>query len=523
MRIKWTTEDDGPSVVEYGSQYSLKATGSSDDYSYLLFYRSPHIHDVVIGPLSPSTVYDYRLGMNSARNFSLKTPPNSLPFNFAVVGDLGQTVSSGSTLDHLAAADYDVLLLPGDLSYAGVEQPLWDSFGRLVEPLASSRPWMVTQGEYETERIPLIHPKKFVAYNMRWRMPYDADPATSSGSNLFYSFDVAGGAIHVIMLGSYADYDTGSPQQSWLAADLARMEQQRPQWAVAVMHAPWYNTNDAHHLEFEEMRVALEAMLYEARVDVVFSGHVHAYERFARVFNGSSDLCGPVHITIGDGGNVEGLVTDFLLPHPAISLFREASFGHGRFEVANATHALWTWHRNDDNVAVAADQVWITSLASDPNCQRKRRGERFWDAAAEHEGNLGGFFRRRKEERLLPRPRASRQHPHDPSPFFLPRRRPRSKALPKSPPLLSYLIFSAALRTGGASAVYYHHHGQKPRLLLDTSLLPPERSVGDEGPPPPFSSVLGASRRADGIGCRRRRLQQASTPPRTIATAESTP
>ncbi|XP_042432875.1 probable purple acid phosphatase 20 [Zingiber officinale] len=372
MRIKWTTEDDGPSVVEYGSQYSLKATGSSDDYSYLLFYRSPHIHDVVIGPLSPSTVYDYRLGMNSARNFSFKTPPNSLPFKFAVVGDLGQTVSSGSTLDHLAAADYDVLLLPGDLSYAGVEQPLWDSFGRLVEPLASSRPWMVTQGEYETERIPLIHPKKFVAYNMRWRMPYDADPATSSGSNLFYSFDVAGGAIHVIMLGSYADYDTGSPQQSWLAADLARMEQQRPQWVVAVMHAPWYNTNDAHHLEFEEMRVALEAMLYEARVDVVFSGHVHAYERFERVFNGSSDLCGPVHITIGDGGNVEGLVTDFLLPHPAISLFREASFGHGRFEVANATHALWTWHRNDDDVAVAADQVWITSLASDLNCQRKR-------------------------------------------------------------------------------------------------------------------------------------------------------
>lgn len=85
MRITWITEDDGPSVVEYGSKYSLKATGSSDNYSYLL-YRSGHIHDVVTGPLSPRTVYDYRLGMNSACTFSLKTPPNSLPFKFAVVG-----------------------------------------------------------------------------------------------------------------------------------------------------------------------------------------------------------------------------------------------------------------------------------------------------------------------------------------------------------------------------------------------------------------------------------------------------
>ncbi|KAG6479807.1 probable purple acid phosphatase 20 [Zingiber officinale] len=371
IRITWITEDDGPSVVEYGSQFSLNATGSSDTYSYLL-YRSGHIHDVVTGLLSPSTVYDYRLGTNSARNFSLKTPPKSLPFEFAVVGDLGQTEWTGSTLNHLAAADYDVLLLPGDLSYADMEQPLWDSFGRLVEPLASSRPWMVTQGNHEIERIPLLQPKKFVAYEARWRMPYDADPATSSGSNLFYSFDVAGGAIHVIMLGSYADFHTGTPQRSWLAADLARLERRRPQWVVAVIHAPWYNSNDAHREEGEEMRQALEAMLYEARVDVVFAGHVHAYERFERVFNGSSDFCGPVHITIGDGGNREGLATQYRDPQPAISLFREASFGHGRFKVENATHALWTWHRNDDDVAVTADQVWITSLASDPACQRKR-------------------------------------------------------------------------------------------------------------------------------------------------------
>lgn len=61
-------------------------------------------------------------------------------------GDLGQTEWTASTLAHVNKTDYDVFLLPGDLSYADTQQPLWDTFGRLVEPYASRRPWMVTEG-----------------------------------------------------------------------------------------------------------------------------------------------------------------------------------------------------------------------------------------------------------------------------------------------------------------------------------------------------------------------------------------
>lgn len=32
-----------------------------------------------------------------------------------------------------------------------------------------------------------------------------------------------------------------------------------------------------------------------------------------RVYNGKSDPCGPIHITIGDGGNREGLATRYVL------------------------------------------------------------------------------------------------------------------------------------------------------------------------------------------------------------------
>eukprot|EP00249_Psilotum_nudum_P006746 c20022_g1_i1 orf=341-772(-) len=81
----------------------------------------------------------------------------------------------------------------------------------------------------------------------------------------------------------------------------------------------------------------------------------------ARVFQKNLDPCGIVHITIGDGGNREGLARIFMDPKPEWSLYREASFGHGQFQVINATHAHWTWHRNEDDEPIVADEVWLNS------------------------------------------------------------------------------------------------------------------------------------------------------------------
>ena len=192
-------------------------------------------------------------------------------------GDLGQTNWTNSTLQHISQSNYDMLLLPGDLAYADFLQYLWDSFGKLVEPLASKRPWMVTQGNHEIEKFPLLHKEKFTAYNARWRMPFEE---SGSNSNLYYSFNVAG--VHVIMLGSYTDFDNTSAQYQWLQADLGKINRKLTPWIVAVVHAPWYNSNFAHIEEKEEvdMKESMEDLLYKAHVDVVFAGHVDAYERF---------------------------------------------------------------------------------------------------------------------------------------------------------------------------------------------------------------------------------------------------
>ncbi|CAN6339665.1 unnamed protein product [Urochloa humidicola] len=366
MRISWVTDDRrAPSVVEYGTspgKYMASATGDHTMYHYF-FYKSGAIHHATIGPLDPGTTYYYRCSM-AGNEFRLRTPPATLPIEFVVIGDLGQTGWTASTLSHIiGGGDYDMLLLPGDLSYADTRQPLWDSFGRLVEPLASARPWMVTEGNHEIEALPVVDFAPFAAFNARWRMPREE---SGSPSNLFYSFDAAGGAAHVVMLGSYAPFGEGSEQHRWLQMDLARFDRRRTPWLIVLLHAPWYNTNQAHQGEGERMRVAMERLLYDARVDVVFAGHVHAYERFTRIYDNEADSRGPMYITIGDGGNREGLALRFIEDHKSahLSLFREASFGHGRLRIVNETSAVWTWHRNDDEYATVRDEVWLQSLVA---------------------------------------------------------------------------------------------------------------------------------------------------------------
>ncbi|EEE52777.1 hypothetical protein OsJ_35237 [Oryza sativa Japonica Group] len=324
MRICWVTDDDDgrsspPSVVEYGTspgEYTASATGDHATYSYS-DYKSGAIHHVTIGPLEPATT-------RSGRR---------------------------RRLSHIGEKDYDVALVAGDLSYADGKQPLWDSFGRLVQPLASARPWMVTEGNHEKEKTPppppvagagagvRLSPSRFAAYNARWRMPREE---SGSPSSLYYSFDAAGGAAHVVMLGS-----------------------RRTPWVVAVAHGPWYSTNGAHQGEGERMRRAMEPLLYDARVDVVFSAHVHAYERFTRIYDNEANSQGPMYITIGDGGNVDGHSDKFIEDHELahLSEFREMSFGHGRLRIVSETKAIWTWHRNDDQHATVRDVVVLESMA----------------------------------------------------------------------------------------------------------------------------------------------------------------
>lgn len=65
----------------------------------------------------------------------------------------------------------------------------------------------------------------------------------------------------------------------YLQADLVKVDRKRTPWLLALFHVPWYNSNEAHQGEGDGMMSAMEPLLHAAGVDIVFAGHVHAYER----------------------------------------------------------------------------------------------------------------------------------------------------------------------------------------------------------------------------------------------------
>nr|XP_025693638.1 purple acid phosphatase 15 isoform X3 [Arachis hypogaea] len=418
------------SIVEYGRYgrtMSHRSKGYSLVYSQLYpfeglqNYTSGIIHHVRLTGLKPNTLYQYRCGdpslsaMSEVHYFRTmpESGPNSYPSRIAIVGDLGLTYNTTSTVDHMISNHPDLVLLVGDVSYANMYltngtgtncyscsfsdtpihetyQPRWDYWGRYMQPLISNVPIMVIEGNHELEEQ--AENKTFVAYSSRFAFPSEE---SGSSSTLYYSFNAGG--IHFIMLGAYTSFDKSGEQYKWLEKDLASVEREVTPWLVATWHPPWYSTYTAHFREAECMRVEMEDLLYQYGVDIVFNGHVHAYERSNRVYNYTLDPCGPVYITVGDGGNREkmaithadepgncpepsstpdklingGLFCGFNFTsgpaqgqfcwdrQPDYSAIRESSFGHGILEVKNETHALWIWHRNQDYYGIAGDEIYI--------------------------------------------------------------------------------------------------------------------------------------------------------------------
>ncbi|XP_051115375.1 purple acid phosphatase-like isoform X2 [Andrographis paniculata] len=379
--VSWVTVDEqGSSTVLYWAENSnerkkKKAEGKVTRYTFYN-YTSGYIHHCTVGNLEYNTKYYYEIGIgHTTRTFWFTTPPPvgpDAPYTFGLIGDLGQSYDSNKTLTHYEKNPKkgQTLLFVGDLSYADRydfhDNRRWDSWGRFVERSVAFQPWIWTAGNHEIDFDPKIgETKPFKPHKHRYYVPYKASKSTEP---FWYSIKRA--SAHIIVLASYSAYGKYTPQYTWLEEELPKVNRSETPWLIVLMHSPWYNSYNYHYMEGETMRVMYEPWFVKYKVDVVFAGHVHAYERSERVsniaYNVVNGICtpvrdqsAPVYIIIGDGGNLEGLATNMTEPQPKYSAFREASFGHATFAIKNRTHAYYSWHRNHDGVAVEADSMWF--------------------------------------------------------------------------------------------------------------------------------------------------------------------
>lgn len=404
MIISWITQSKSKSQIIY-KQFSSKETIFIDtdyttryEFNYYPYqnYTSGYIHHVMIEKLIPNTLYsfecgDFNSGQTVKSNFRTLPPIGiqMIPTVFGVIGDIGQTEDSRYTLSHLNQDKIiQMILHTGDLSYADCNQTAWDTYGQMIEPVSKRIPWMVGPGNHEIEFNPFdVKTNPYLAFESRYRMPTDkpaqyglvtintstnpltglpyCTPSTFQSEydygNSFFSFET--GLTHIIFLNPYTTTGINSLQYKWLLSDLKSVDRKKTPWVIIVTHCPWYNSNKAHQNETQTvlMRETFEPIFYKYKVNLVFTGHVHAYERTYPVYQDKIDLTGPIYIVIGNGGNNEGHASTYL-DKPNWSAYRNGTqYGYGLLIIKDSYELNWKWFRNIDNKFISQDNVIINN------------------------------------------------------------------------------------------------------------------------------------------------------------------
>jgi acid phosphatase type 7 len=233
-----------------GVTYTLKGT------------TSPMLFKATMTDLTPgNNIYYYSVGSEAlgySEVFSFKSHPGNVPnVTFFLIGDLGQTTNSETTLKELIEAE-SMLQTPsagivnaGDLSYANGRDSLWDTFGNMRQVAASRLPMMTTLGNHEWFDDVQF---SFTAYLNRFD-----NPLVNGKRELYYSYNA--GLVHWVMVAGYCPemkltstqpcLAAGSPQLAWLEEDLASVDRESTPWVVVVFHEPYVNSNTAHSMKSE--------------------------------------------------------------------------------------------------------------------------------------------------------------------------------------------------------------------------------------------------------------------------------
>lgn len=160
----------------------------------------------------------------------------------------------------------------GDLVNDGFSLKDWDIFNKITSRLVKTAEFYPALGNHEAKSR-LFFKNFDLPDNKSWYSVEKAD-------------------IHFIILDSNANISKDSPQYRWFKEDLEGIAE-TVKFVVVIFHHPLFSTGI--HLEDEKrIRRVIEPLLRLHKVEVVFNGHNHAYER--------SKHNNIYHITTGGGG-----------------------------------------------------------------------------------------------------------------------------------------------------------------------------------------------------------------------------
>ena len=272
------------------------------------------VYRVALAGLAPGSGFAYRVRRAGAVVFEARgtaRKPAGRPHRFVVFGDCGAGTAGQKAIAYRAfLARPDYVMLTGDLVYTRgrVSEylahffPVYNSDQASAAsgaPLLRSTPFVAAPGNHDLIERDLDTYPDGLAYYYYWSQPMNgpaggvgtpgaelvkgsgarrrafreaAGPAFPRMAN--FSFDY--GDVHwtVLDANTYTDW-TDPAHRGWLDADLASAR--GAAWRLVAFHHPAFHSSKAH-ADDQRMRL-LAPSLEKGKVAVVFSGHVHNYQR----------------------------------------------------------------------------------------------------------------------------------------------------------------------------------------------------------------------------------------------------
>jgi hypothetical protein len=307
MAILWRTNDEATLATTV--QYGVNGATDKEQQGFTFVYdlnsatasgaTSIRVHETHLCGLTPDTVYSYRVGGQANGKsawspvYSFRTLPDAAktPDAHVELLAIGDTRGGYSTWGQvlqtaLAKGTPDVILFSGDMTTLGPIQDDWDSWFQAADPILANTPMIVAHGNHEVNSVNFFS---------QFAMPADEQ-----------NFAVSLGPIHLSVANdtpANASDLTGAIATT-LGTNLAAGN--GAPWNMMMNHRSMFSSAAGPHPEdVTAIRAAWESIIDANRVDIVFSGHDHDYERSKPMKNGavqSDPSQGTVFMTIGAAG-----------------------------------------------------------------------------------------------------------------------------------------------------------------------------------------------------------------------------
>jgi 3',5'-cyclic AMP phosphodiesterase CpdA len=318
LRLLWHSPDaDAEWSVDYqaGSDRRWKKASALSFRRVAVKGIEPHrVYRATLTDLDSGGAFDYRVLKGGEIVFSATAgAPKSAgqPYRFVAFGDCGAGRDEQKPIAYRAfQAKPDLVIIPGDIVYdrgriSEYRNRFWPVYNAdepslsMGVPLLRSSLFVAAPGNHDIDTRDLDRYPDALAYYLYWDLPLNGPPGTEGSAFVpvltasdenrrafvegtgdayprmaNFSFDYGNTHWTIVDANPYVDW-TNRELKEWVARDLAAA--QGATWRFVAFHHPGFNSAREHY-EQQQMRL-LAPVFEEGKVDIVFNGHVHNYQR----------------------------------------------------------------------------------------------------------------------------------------------------------------------------------------------------------------------------------------------------